>query len=188
MQKQGLIVKRYFDTMMLSKQLKKTKGHSIQNMPSSNGLKECSKHFLGIQIPDMTLEEHDEWHQRPLTKKQMHYAALDAESTLRVAEIFAPEMKMARPFDKRDIAEHEWEALQAIRASVASHVHPLRISCTVQVTQVKMFVDAASHDFAKIKTQKGNPMLYIGKMAPIPFSEKNIYLHKQDLIKAIGSA
>ena len=185
----GLVVRRYFDTMMLSKQLKKTKGHSIQDMPSSNGLKECAKHFLGIEIPDMTLEEHDEWHQRPLTRKQMHYAALDAESTLRVAEIFAPAMKMARPFgDKRDIAQHEWEALQAIRASVASHVHPLRISCTVQVTQAKMFVDAASHGFAKIKNQKGAPMLCIGTMPPIPLSEANIHLHTQDLIKAIESA
>lgn len=185
----GLVVRRYFDTMVLSKQLKKTKGHSIQDMPKSNGLKECSEHFLGIPIPKMTLEEHDEWHMRPLTKKQMHYSALDAEATLRLAEIFAPQGAQAKPFgSKRDIAAHEWDTLQLIRTLLASHIHPLRIFCTVQATQVKFFVDAASHDFAKIKNQKGVPMLFIGSSQPILISEEHITQHVDELLDSIHNA
>lgn len=169
--KVGLKVKLYFDTLTLSRFLHKTKGHGLTELPKSNGLKACSAYHLGLDIPEMEREEHDHWHERPLTQKQLHYAALDGEATIRLAKLFEPATQKAIPYcSARDAYSYELEALIAVRKELAPYIHPMRIFCVVQKTQAKLVIDAVDASFVVIKQLYEVPTLMIQSGSEIDLS------------------
>ena len=152
LQRHGLLIRRYIDTLIMSRFLARDRKH---------GLKICASRHLGLSLQDM---EHDSWHIRPLRMDQLHYAALDAEATLRLAEILAPMVLEAHPAEKGIMATAEE---QAILASIRSILDPrfpaLRIFCLPQNKYCNIVVDAKSKRVAKIHCRQESWTIQIGK-------------------------
>ena len=78
----GVAIENVFDTLTASRQLRRQ--HPRHN------IKEVCLRELGVEMDKS--EQTSDWSRRPLSARQLGYAALDEEVLVRLFSIFAPEM------------------------------------------------------------------------------------------------
>lgn len=84
LRKVNLTIGNIFDTLTTSRRLRG------RNTPGGHSLAACCRRELGIEL-DKT-EQTSDWTRRPLTARQLAYAAMDVEVLLALAERFRAEM------------------------------------------------------------------------------------------------
>ena len=84
LRKVNLTIGNIFDTLTTSRRLRG------RNTPGGHSLAACCRRELGIEL-DKT-EQTSDWTRRPLTARQLAYAAMDVELLLALAERFRAEM------------------------------------------------------------------------------------------------